>query len=598
MRKYLFILILVLSGFVLKGDVLALDCPQSLGCNYTSSQVFCTNGSCGPGWCEGVEYSTGCTSCNPPTGCIATFINCYSCTPPCTPVCNAPYCGQANGCGGNCSSGDVGNWTQTGYFCESGCGTKTCYNTYEDPCGNWYWQPVGSVCNECGPYGSQSCGNWTQTYDCSGPVSGCTECGPNISAWSAWSACSPSTFQRTRTRTCSENCGTNDCAGVSLSESETCYGSVSGTFFDASLVSNCSTMASQPKIGGVGVDLTAQVSHSTVYSTTTNGDGDYSRGSLLVPDTYNLTYSVNGGEWISDPPKLLCDGSLTGISLTTQAQAVTRRVGLWRVYGGWFQSQGGDMAAKNGISVQIPATCTLAENQATCGSFDSGGTIYTPLVRDSVPVAGTGDPGIAFSTTIDTGDATNAVVSSSGKEALSVYQGRIFNYGYYFAQTGRLERQIWNGIDRPITNPTGLIYKSSGNIIIDSDWNLGVSGDERIFIMHDGDITITSNMNVAPGSYLGIVASGTITFASNVTQVEGVYIADTINIASTGDVLSEQQFVGEGTFVGWSGVQLNRDRGTGNNAAPAELFIFRPDFVINAFDGVRIPEIRWQEIPG
>ena len=116
--------------------------------------------------------------------------------------------------------------------------------------------------------------------------------------------------------------------------------------------------------------------------------------------------------------------------------------------------------------------------------------------------------------------------------------------------------------------------------------------DEKLFIIHNGNVTITSNINVEPGSYLGIVASGSITFASNVTQVEGVYMADALNIASTGDENTEQQFVGEGTFVGWSSVSLNRDRGTTNNTAPSELFIFRPDFVIEAFDGVRLPITR------
>jgi len=353
-------------------------------------------------------------------------------------------------------------------------------------------------------------------------------------------------------------------------------------------------VASQPKIEGVGITLTAQVNHSGVYTTTTNVSGAYSRGGLPVPDSYNLTYSVDENLWVANPPKLLCDGSLSGISLSSQGQSVTRRVGLYRIFGGWFQTQGGDISARDSIQVTIPSTCILAANQASCGSVNIGGTIYTPLVRDLGA-----DSGMVFSSNIDIFETPNAITTSTERSALSSYQGRVFDYGYYYAQTGILSRESWNGSGKPVPSEEGTIYLSSGDIIIDSDWDMGGGGvDEKLFIIHNGNVTITSNINVEPGSYLGIVASGSITFASNVTQVEGVYMADALNIASTGNEATEQQFVGEGTFVGWSSVSLNRDRGTTNNTAPSELFIFRPDFVIEAFDGVRLPITRWQEVEG
>jgi len=43
---------------------------------------------------------------------------------------------------------------------------------------------------------------------------------------------------------------------------------------------------------------------------------------------------------------------------------------------------------------------------------------------------------------------------------------------------------------------------------------------------------------------------------------------------------------------------MNRDRGILNNGAQSELFIFRPDFVIEVFEGPRQPEIIWQEVAG
>ncbi|GEM_PF-2246015 len=520
----------------------------------------------------------------------------------CVSNCNGKICGESGGCGVTCSTAGYSQWSA--WSCGScninpgGCGTVPLYQTCTrtNACGGTQSENrvCGSTCNECGPYGSQNCGNWTQTYDCRSSVSGCRECGPYISAWSAWSACSPTTFTRTRTRTCSEDCGTDNCSGVSLSETENCRGTISGTLFDASTVSNCSTMASQPKIEGAGVTLTAQVNHSSSYTTTTNVNGAYTRGNLPVPDSYNLTYTVDENLWVANPPKLLCDGALTGISLSTQGQVVTRRVGLYRIFGGWFQTQGGDMSSEEGITVTIPSTCVLAANQASCGSVNIGGTIYTPLVRNLGA-----DSGMIFSPVIDIFETPNAITTSNERSALSSYQGRVFDYGYYYAQTGVLPRESWNGSGKPAASEEGIIYLSSGNIVIGSDWNMGGGGvDEKLFIIHNGNVTITSNINVETGSYLGIVASGSINFASNVTRVEGVYMADALNIASTGNEGTEQQFVGEGTFVGWSSVSLNRDRGIVNNTAPSELFIFRPDFVIEAFDGVRLPITRWQEIEG
>ena len=341
---------------------------------------------------------------------------------------------------------------------------------------------------------------------------------------------------------------------------------------------------------------TATVNHSTVYPATTDANGYYSRGALLVPDTYDVDYTVDEAKWIKTPAKLLCDGALTGISLSAQGQQTQRRIGLWRIYGGWFQAQGGDVAAKDLIDVTIPATCTLPANQASCGSYDAGGGNWlTPLIRDSQPVAGSGDPGLAFSTLIGLDLATNAVVSSETADgALSGYSGRAFDYGYYFGQTGRMVRSDWNGVSKPTGSAAGTVFKSSGNVTIDWD----VNANEKMLILHDGNVTINSDVDVPVGSYLGIVASGTITFASNVTQAEGVYIGNEIIIETTGDKLTEQQFTGEGTFVGWTGVQLKRDRGVTNNSAPSELFVFRPDFVVNAFEGVRVPEIRWQERGG
>jgi hypothetical protein len=60
--------------------------------------------------------------------------------------------------------------------------------------------------------------------------------------------------------------------------------------------------------------------------------------------------------------------------------------------------------------------------------------------------------------------------------------------------------------------------------------------------------------------------------------------------------LPDKKFVGEGTFVGWSGIELHRDFNdhcsftqSWNARSPAESFVYRPDFLLNVPDWMRRP---------
>jgi len=528
-----------------------------------------------------VQLGGGCSAvCNS----IDDAVQSSSCALACVPSCSAPYCGQSNGCGGSCSSADVGNWGAPscgGCYNPGGCSwiqeQQDCTQT--DPCGNVnsYTQACSNWnCNECGPFGYRGCGDYYQTFNCSGPISGCDECGPN---YGPWGACTAPTFSRSRTLTW-------DCQGDTIN-TEACYGTVYGTFFDASIVSDCATYSLQPAIAGVDVTVTAQVNHTTAYPTTTDSSGNYNRSTLPVPDTYDLTYDLGtqADNYIIDPPKLLCDGALTGISLTAQGQTLRRRVGLWKIYGGWFQVHGADVYADAGITIDIPATCTQVEYIDACHT--EGGN--TPLI---VPNAD-GSTGVAFhrSGDLEVGEASNAVVSSNNWQANSGYFGRRYDYDFFNIQTADLDRGTWDGTGVP-SGSADDIYTSSGSITTSFDLAVG----DTVVILHDGDLTIDGNMDVPVGAFLAIISSGSITFDSSTTSVEGVFIADSLSWPSTGDEVTEQRFIGEGTFVGWDGISLERDRGTLNNEAPTEEFIFRPDFVINAPVGIRTPQITWQEV--
>ncbi len=208
-----------------------------------------------------------------------------SCWSTCNPDCVGKVCGEADGCGGSCPSTGFTNW--------SGWSCGACTNP--GGCGNVTWTQTCTRTNQC---------NQTETTN-NGCNTSCNECGPH---YGPWSACTAPSF--TRSRSVSYDCQ----AGTT--QTETCYGSVTGTLFDASTVNDCSTIDIQPKVVGATVNLTALTNQTNAtYSATTDINGNYTRGSLLVPDDYGLSWLVDTTKWVATPPKLLCDGFLSPISL-------------------------------------------------------------------------------------------------------------------------------------------------------------------------------------------------------------------------------------------------------------------------------------------
>ncbi len=156
------------------------------------------------------------------------------------------------------------------------------------------------------------------------------------------------------------------------------------------------------------------------------------------------------------------------------------------------------------------------------------------------------------------------------------------------------------------TNPDHSAYYHTGDQTINSPW--AVASNQTLIIFIDGNLTVSESISVDPGGFLAFIVTGNFTFSPNVGQadaasldavVEGVFIADgQIIIQSDGDNdLPDLKFVGEGSFIGWSGVSLDRDYENNlNNQNPTELFRFRPDFVINAPEAMKSSYYVWQEL--
>jgi hypothetical protein len=125
----------------------------------------------------------------------------------------------------------------------------------------------------------------------------------------------------------------------------------------------------------------------------------------------------------------------------------------------------------------------------------------------------------------------------------------------------------------------------------------------------DGDVTINADITAPVGSFFIIIASGNITFADGVLHAQGMFVADKkIVIADStvdttaGTEVAGRQFKGEGSFIGWGGVSLNRSLKStsgdplADNKHPGELFTYRADFLLNAPNILKRPQITWKEV--
>lgn len=105
----------------------------------------------------------------------------------------------------------------------------------------------------------------------------------------------------------------------------------------------------------------------------------------------------------------------------------------------------------------------------------------------------------------------------------------------------------------------------------------GLNQTGLVFV--DGNVTIDSNVAVASGGFLMVVASGSITVDSTVTSVDGVWVADG-GFTAAGS--ADNQLVINGIIYASDSGSVRLSRGytdAGNNNSPAVLVNYRPEFL-------------------
>ncbi|MDH5532841.1 MAG: hypothetical protein OEX81_00240 [Candidatus Pacebacteria bacterium] len=586
--KTLFTLILIASAFfIFKGDTLAAcgdaafcdaapgecsttsnggqtivigsfqtvtrECSELQNCDYCTSQDLQDNPYCQP-VCTTVTECQDSEGNDLPSDTVVTT----TCTDTIWETCCTPGT-PAGTCGDNICEG-----TETCSSCESDCGAclvqwcgdgscnagETCDSCAADCgscnfCGNNSCDG-GEDCNNCaadcgacagGSCGDGSCNNGEWCGDCPGDCGTCTSCGDG--SCNGGETCG----------TCSTDCG----ACVSCGD-----GSCNGS-------ENCGTCATDC-------------------------------GSCADPSFCGDT---------------TCDAFETCDTCESDCGACAENAA-------WFQISAGHVGSANAgdasVAIQSDITDTADCVAPACVRSLSRTDLNNTALTDGFAVVGSG--------TIDAngGISERDQNTYSSNTTKSRYQE---NYEFFYRNSGLAANPTGDftgsetDAQKPTYNANDIVYFQSGDLTIQSPWS--VASGETYVVFVDGNLTLTDGdgasdqlIDVADGGFLAFIVSGNIivneqlgnsTLASTTSNVEGVYIADgTLTIESRGTAGGgDDRFVGEGVFVGWTGVNLNRDFSDGstrsleNNDKAVELFVYRPDLLVNMPDIMLVPIRIWQE---
>lgn len=231
----------------------------------------------------------------------------------------------------------------------------------------------------------------------------------------------------------------------------------------------------------------------------------------------------------------------------------------------WFQTKDADVYSRLNIKSLIPQTAVEPYFSIEGDGGSPGVVIYG---------------GSKF-------DFNNADVSEQGLLANDQTSRMKIDYQYLFnrlridAETATIanDKTLEEQID------DRLVYLSENSLDIGTEkipadeWN--IPANKKIIVFINGNLNVNKNIIVPQGSFLALIASGDISFAKGVTKAQGWYVSSGEIIVNGSEIDGEKfQFIGEGAFVGWEGVRLNRM--IANLTLPAEKFIARPDFWLNA----------------
>ena len=444
-----------------------------------------------------------------------------------------------------------------------------------------------------------------------------------------------------RVRAINTTCGIDEYGAWSSLSTFTLMSEITGAFYHDPLGAAGTTgLGGQCSLAGA-----AAISPGSGASIDTAGRDDLTRAGLITGTTYrnvvpywpsiatpNNIVTLTPGtispgvDYVCTCPAGCHYGGIaspqTGVNFYLRSAAAAD--GWWQVFGGHSYAVRTSGAA---LISYVPTLCTSAtacipavHRKDTADTSESAGFAMT----------GGGD----IDTRLDVGSQTSHVTDRTAQTFVRGTKGVPFREGYdYFYRRFSLGASppidsddfaaSANDARKPTTSPRNgkAAYFHSGNLTIRNPWHVrAADAHNQLVIFVDGDLILTDPsdvdrlLQVDQGAFLAFIVSGNIlveanvgnaTLVANTPNLEGVFIADgELTVASQGaDTGGDDTFVGAGTFVGWGGVNLERDykstsdplRIEENSSKAVERFIYRPDFVVNIPEPMTAPLLLWQE---
>ena len=290
---------------------------------------------------------------------------------------------------------------------------------------------------------------------------------------------------------------------------------------------------------------------------------------------------------------------------------------------GWFQTYGGDILALEQVTSAINANLPFDTNCST-GLCTDALIINNPAGENYTA----GFP-ITYGGEIEDEDRIHSSSYTNSPDDGMVEGFTLTAHNETYNKFGERLRDYVNGtfstLDpiKPSAVPNNLRvyhYDNLSGITIDaSNNNWDLNNNEKIVVFVKGNLNLIDSDpsdadNIAISvptnkkAFIAFIVKGDVNIdaklgysdptkdpLTNDANVQGVFIADgSINVLGYSDAPynnddeADLKFIGEGTFVGWTGINLTRDFDDNdvgiedNLTNPAEVFMYRPEFVINA----------------
>lgn len=345
-----------------------------------------------------------------------------------------------------------------------------------------------------------------------------------------------------------------------------------------------------------------------------SGPGSYSQRRNFSSSVTSASFSPVNGSYPSNPYTLSVDPFPPSPWVLLSCSPLSRSITLgnyplqasysYNYYfayrsGSWWQVIGGDVYAQGSMSSVIPPspTSTYTRFLNHLSNVDNPPTSGAAIAGSTVGITG------SFAPANRAWEVENSTFSTHQQDGYQYFKDN-FQLGETPNESFSTNDLIWGTSSPAKTYADGSsAYFHEGNLTIFNPENY--VGKSTVFV--HGDLLINNNVTVDAPNFLSFIVDGNIVIAGNVTQVEGVYIADNITDLTKGkiivrdsDLTLSNQLVAEGVFVGWNGVtferRLNGNQGLDNNDKPTEQFFYRGDFITNAPEGFKRSGVEWQEI--